>query len=762
MILCRRHHRINDDAWKNYPPAILFRWKEKHESRYVGFSAAVDLSVSYSHLPHKAYRYVRREDVQEEIYERLQGMAKVVVSGVSGCGKTQEALSYFQESTAEYTFRWWVRGHDEITTLTDLAAIGPYVGLAQVDGEPVVDYVRRVLVRLEGISGWLIVFDNVEDSGIERLLPSSGGHVIVTTKASSWTSAKLLYRLPKLTMQQASAIMLSAGEGLPAAIMEEIYAATVGHPLALDQAASFIADTGMPAEAYLELLRSERAELLGRGVMGADSFSSLILSVLKRVDEQALGLLKTLTFVASTPITLVVSGSDAPFTSFVPKKLLEIEDCIAWLRSNSLLERHGNLVSTHELIQDVVRWSLVGVDRKRSLMSAVQLLTDQLPERTTDVAAWPVVELLMPHCMAVINHLSAESIHPAGITYFYNRLAPYLMQRGQRAEAERMLRGALDLLRGHNDESAESSRASLMHNLARLVADQDGGIESASLYEKSLAIKLRLYGPDHVLTAIGFGAFGTLREAQGLLGEAEELFEKSRRVYEREGDQRRLIESISDLSRNRFKMRDLRGSLMLAQEAVEKAVGDREWNEAVESHLMLATVHRDSGNLVEAARVLRVGQNIARQSQLLSPNLARTLFRRGEVLADLGVSESASALLSEGLHMMERLAVEPTPEIAVFKFNYGLFLLRTDVPPFAVRDLFAEARKHLAGLSAREQSLEKSARELQAYCETEMGNEAEAARLLEDGDPRPSFERFYAHFGFKFHREGNRLIMYGM
>ena len=133
--------------------------------------------------------------------------------------------------------------------------IGPQVAALAVElgcappGSDTAASVRAVMAELHARDRWLLIFDNVSDpAGLRGWLPGSpAGHVLITARSGGWdeisasieidvfdrveSAALLQTRLPRLTDDDASKLAAALGD----------------LPLAVAQAARYLAETGMPA-----------------------------------------------------------------------------------------------------------------------------------------------------------------------------------------------------------------------------------------------------------------------------------------------------------------------------------------------------------------------------------------------------------------------------------------------------------------------------------------------------------------------------------
>ena len=199
-----------------------------------------------------------------------------------GVGKTQLALRFaslaFQRS--QYTYVFWVSAASVEKLTRDFSKM---VDLLRLPGRYTLDQVTKLTVARAWLEdptvakSWLVVLDNVtqETSVMLRdMLPrrNSGGRLLFTTRttkiADVFTAPGELSQLALKPPGIGDAIaMLSAGAGMERGGVEEASYAdaekvvrSVGNlPLAIDQAASYMRDTGSSANEILDIYKSKDA-----------------------------------------------------------------------------------------------------------------------------------------------------------------------------------------------------------------------------------------------------------------------------------------------------------------------------------------------------------------------------------------------------------------------------------------------------------------------------------------------------------------------
>ncbi|MFC7105474.1 FxSxx-COOH system tetratricopeptide repeat protein [Nonomuraea rubra] len=407
-------------------------------------------------LPPRPPRLLGRDEMVAELRARLAGGRSqpcvVAVHGLGGVGKTSLALEYAHRHLHDYQLVWQLPAADPAVLSAAFARLAALLGLRDtVDAADPVDQVHAALAaRTEP---WLLIFDNApEADALRPFLPPAGpGHVLITSRSGSWPREQGL-ELPVLEPEPAVALVLARSGQDDAAAASAVVAELGALPLALEQAAAFMSETGLALGEYLDLLHDQRAGLLAQGqAWGYEERITttwqLAFRNLAGTSRQAIALLRVLACYSheAIPYHLLLSPLEGrtarelfaedvqrqraygrlpgsrvrlvrefrPWMSAVavlqelPRDPLAINTAVGALRGHSLIGQPvEGTVPVHRLVQAVTLDQLAPHEQQRWRDAAAVLLESVLPDDPTRVAAWPRYALLLPHILAALTPIS--------------------------------------------------------------------------------------------------------------------------------------------------------------------------------------------------------------------------------------------------------------------------------------------------------------------------------------------------------------------
>lgn len=396
-----------------------------------------------------------------------------LITGPAGIGKTQVALEYAYRSRQHYSAVIWLRVETPETLKADLVRVGGILRLALYEQDEA-QYTHALRSWLETHTNWLLICDHAEEfTSIYQMLPACDqrGDVLVTTRIQATGRFSHQCMLEEMDTDQSVLLLLRRAKLLPLqgdladvppqqyTLVTQLCQELGSLPLAIDQAGSYIEETGCGLAGYLERFEQRCSILLswrGKNPGGYPlSVTETLLTAQEQVGRQspvAAELLRLCLFLCpeNIPERLITHGAShlGPLIQKAAANLLSLDEAFAILNASALLRRdpETNLLTMHHLVQKILRDQLAEEIHQlwiERVLNALHALLPLHPSR--EVAVWPLCELLLPHifnCIEQVERLTsriedAQMVSACSILLL--KVADYLFGRARHQEAESLL-----------------------------------------------------------------------------------------------------------------------------------------------------------------------------------------------------------------------------------------------------------------------------------------------------------------------------------
>ena len=579
----------------------------------------------------------------ETALSRYEGrVAITALHGLRGVGKTTLAAAYAERHRGDYRATWWIRAQTADGMRADLVGLGVRLGWVAADEkeEPALAAVRERL-RHEG-EGILLIYDNALDAETLKpyLPPGGAARVLVTSNAHAWRGVAAPVEI-RLWPKEIGADYLVARTGRAAerAGAEALSQALGGLPLAHEQAAAYCERLEVPLAEYLRRFDAAPARMLDTArdapaeyhdrLTVAKTFA-LAIDEAARLHPGAEPLIVHAALLAPEPLPLFLFAEAREKFGPPLASALEgdgLDEAVAALRAFALVDREPiaderdptlttDCIRLHRLVRQVAQGRREGEAREAARRALVEALAAVYPEGVfNDPAAWPRARRLDAIALALVGDAAA-------------------LPQGVDEQASYVLDGL----------------ASYRHGALAAYA------AARPLYERALAIREKVLGPEHPDTANSLNNLALLLKDQGELAAARPLtsarWRSARRCSAPSIPIRRRASTISpSCCRTRASLRR-RGRCIERALAIREKVLGPEHADTANSLNNLAFLLQPQGELA-AARPL-YERALAIREKVLGPehpdtatslnNLALLLHDQGELAAARPLFERALAI----------------------------------------------------------------------------------------------------------------------
>jgi hypothetical protein len=398
----------------------------------------------------------------------------VIIQGLFGTGKSQLVVEYAYRYAREYDLVWWIPCGDAESANRAMTELRARLGLPDAAPEAADDGHGELFDRLRQETPpprWLLVFDNADEPDeIRDLVPRLGGHILVTSRNSSWEATGHMLELDAFTREESIELLSRRMSGFDLTEAHRIAAALGDLPLFLEHAVEARSVT----RKYLGRLRSNPMGLLdSQPVDYPTSLTTQWQRILDRLREQppeALDLLGCLCFFGSAPIPREALER----ASYIQIQTL-LRDPIRRTRAIMLLRRAGLLhvdvgthtLTVHPVARYIVRDMLTGAgDAVARRHDAHLLLAAADPLAPEDPANWRSYEQLREHA----SEADVADCSDAAARRLVINLVRFLNAAGEPHDALTLADGALSRWTVQEDPAYDGSLAMAQARIDALFA----------------------------------------------------------------------------------------------------------------------------------------------------------------------------------------------------------------------------------------------------------------------------------------------------
>ena len=497
-------------------------------------------------VPNRNADFTGRKVILEKLHDDLAGDGRAVVLaravyGLGGVGKTQLVLEYAHRFQADYDLIWWIDAEQSLEISLALAELARRLGLPVTDNAAENAATALEHLRRGGAGRWLLIFDNAEDSeDLAAFLPSGSGHVIITSRNRAWTRHAGPVELDVFSQQESVGHLVRHVPQLDKADARRV-ADALGHlPLAVEQAAAWLAETGMAAALYAEWLETQATSALGlnkppdyaKPVVAAWNLS---ISQLRERSPASIRLLQILAFCSPGPISERLLYGNAmieslqPYDGTLSKPMLS--RVIGEISRFALVrvDQSSSPVQVHRLVQAVIRSQMSDEEQIDARHQVHRILTGARPRQgeTDDPANWSTYDIIWPH----LGPSVAEECDDPRTRQLLIDWVRYQWKHGEFEAGVALAKRLLNLW-SHQLGSDHQQTLHLQFQIANVLRSQGQFEEARDLDTYVLERQRMMLGADHphtLMTANGLSAdLRALGEFQNSLTLDEATYESFR------------------------------------------------------------------------------------------------------------------------------------------------------------------------------------------------------------------------------------------
>jgi tetratricopeptide (TPR) repeat protein len=410
---------INDDQTVTVTifPRPVKKETSKSPSSRSGVTSAPVMPRIWGHVPLRNRNFTGREQLLDELQRRVTTDNTVLLPyalyGLGGVGKTQLAIEYAYRYSNDYEVVWWIQADQPALIRSSFAELAPRLGITGLIPGRVEDAAAAAFDALRRGSPsdrWLLIFDNADQPEEVRIfMPPGPGHIIITSRNRGWAQVIDTIEVDVFTRSDSQKFLSRRISGITDMDADRLAEELGDLPLALDQAASFLMETALTVDTYLQLMHMEGSRVLAENPM-SDGYPlpiaaawSLSVTRLREQDPNAMKLLQLCAFFGAAPISLELLERgryvlDSPLKQVLSDSIMMSRALRALSRySLARIDNHRRTLEVHRIIQRLIRDELAPDDHFNLRHEVHLLLAAADPGGPDKVENWQKYADLLAH-----------------------------------------------------------------------------------------------------------------------------------------------------------------------------------------------------------------------------------------------------------------------------------------------------------------------------------------------------------------------------
>lgn len=504
----------------------------------------------WGNIPPRNPNFTGREEFLTQLRQRLAAGGTTAVlpaalHGMGGIGKTQIAIEYIYRHLRDYDLIWWIQAVQPAQVRASLTELAQRLHLpGSTEAHTAVPVVREALRVGQPFDRWLLVFDSAESpESVRQFFPTNGpGQILITSRNPDWAGMARPLELEVFKRAESIELLQRRGPVINDAEADQLGEKLGDLPLAIEQAAAWRAETGMPVREYLRLFDEKVSEILD-----ASSSTDYEVSVaaawnvsfdeLRKRNPAAHQLIQVCAFFSPEPIARTIF-SGVRGISIAAELDQALRDPMQLSRAIRDINRYGlakidhrhDTIQLHRLVQLVLRNRMTPQHRAEIRHGAHLLLANLDPNDPIPSTQWQKYQDILSHAYAS-DVLDCED---RWVGQLVINLMTFLYYLGDHEEAAALAGRAVDkwsTSRGEDDPLTLRAAANLSSYLWTLGRHT----EAAEINRRTLEFHRRISGEESEETLTAQTAVAADLKAAGDFAGArdlsEEIYQKARGLF---------------------------------------------------------------------------------------------------------------------------------------------------------------------------------------------------------------------------------------